>query len=51
VYGRKVTEFVIPSPEKGTTLTKKDFSAFAKGIYLVRFEGNSFNKTEKLIIE
>lgn len=51
VYGRKISGFIIPCSGKGINLTKQDFSAFHKGIYLIRFESSSFNRTEKLIIE
>jgi len=51
VFGRKISEFIIPCSGKGINLTKQDFSAFHKGIYLIWFESSSFNRTEKLIIE
>jgi hypothetical protein len=51
VYGRKITGFLIPNSKAGVNVTKKDFSAFNKGIYLIRFESNSLNKTEKLILQ
>jgi len=51
VYGRKITGFLIPDLKTGAIVTKKDFSAFNKGFYLIRFESNSLNKTEKLILQ
>ena len=51
VYGRKISGFLIPGSKTGVTVTKKDFSAFNKGIYLIRFESNSLNKTEKIILQ
>jgi hypothetical protein len=51
MYGRLITGFIIPGSKTGVTITKKDFSAFPKGIYLFSFESNSLNKTEKIIFQ
>jgi hypothetical protein len=51
LLGRSIAGFIIPGRKMGTTFVTKDFSTFDKGIYLMRFESNSFNKTEKLIIQ
>jgi PKD repeat protein len=51
MYGRLITGFIIPGSKTGVTVTKKDFSAFPKGIYLFSFESNSLNKTEKIIFQ
>jgi hypothetical protein len=51
LYGQRILAFTIPASEKENAFIRKDFSIFPKGIYIIRFESNSFNKTEKLIIQ